>query len=661
MTRSRLTLLICILLALITLAAYWRVLGCGFVSYDDDIYVTANRWVMAGLTLPSVKWALTTGHGSNWHPLTWVSHMADCELYGMRPLGHHLTSLILHILSTVLLFLLLRRLTGRTWEGAFVAALFALHPLHVESVAWIAERKDVLSTFLWMLTMHAWVSYVRRPGWGMYLCALGLFALGLTAKPMLVSLPLTLLLLDYWPLSRLGRKGEPVWKLVWEKAPFFALSGVSCIVTCIVQSSGAVVSLEKIGLGVRISNALVSYVAYLGKMFWPARLAAIYPHPMDTLAAWQVIGSALLLAAITVLVLRAARAHPFLAVGWLWYVITLVPVIGLVQVGLQSMADRYTYVPLIGIFAALTWLLAGPISRLGRVVPVLLPVAVICACGVGAWRQVGVWENSLTLFRHAVSVTERNSIAEANLGAALIEAGDYEEAIARSRAAIRIKPGARPYNNIGVALMRMDRPDEAAPYLEKAIGLDPGYAPAYHNIGYLLFSRRRYAEAVDYLRDAVSRDPQNAESRYYLAHSLAELGQADEAVEQYRLAVERDPRHYQARFNLGVLLSGRGDHEEAVEQFRAAVRIRPRDAKAHHNLGDALDALERTEEAMQAYREAIRIKPGLAEAHNNLAIDLYTVGRYAEAWQEVRLARKHGQEPHPGFIEALSGVMPEPR
>ena len=658
MTDMRLVVLVCLLLAVLTFVSYWPALDCGFINFDDNLYVTENRWVQAGPTAESIEWAFTRTHASNWHPLTWISHMLDYRFYGMNPRGHHLTNLILHILGTLALFLLIRRLTGSVWRSAFVAALFAVHPLHVESVAWVSERKDVLSTLFWFLTMHAYINYVRRPGSVRYVLTLGVFALGLMAKPMLVTLPLVLLLIDYWPLSRLAsEKTSQVFtakRLLLEKAPFFAISAASCIMTYFAQRWGeSVATVDAVPIGTRIANALVSYSAYLAKMFWPAKLAMIYPYPNHGIRVWQVLGSVTLLAGISVLAMRLRRARPWLAVGWLWYIVTLVPVIGLVQVGGQSMADRYTYVPLIGVFLALTWLGAEGLSRL-RTVGTSAAVIIVLLCSVLTWRQAGYWTSSITLFSHAVRVTERNHIAHTNLGSALAKEGRHAEALEHHKSALRIKGSARHYNNVGAVLMEMGRLDEAVSYYETAIRLKPDYAKAHFNLGYVHHRKRRYAEAAAMFEEAVRLRAEDADAHYYLGQALSQTSRADDAVSHYRRATELNPRMYLAHFNLGVLLRERGDFDGAVKRFRSAIRIEPTYFRAHHNLGAALDDLGKPEEAMKAYREAIRLKPDLGEAHNNLAIDLYTAGRYSEAWDEVRLARKYGVEPHPEFIEALS-------
>ncbi len=671
MNKNRITILICVVLAVLTLASFWRVLGSGFVDFDDNFYITGNRWVLAGLTAGSVKWALTAAYQSTWQPMVWLSYMADQQIYGQNPMGFHLTNLLLHLANVLLLFLILMRMTGSVWRSAFVAALFAVHPLRVESVAWIAERKDVLSGLFWMLSMGAYVLYKEKLGWKRYVPICVFMALGLMAKPTLVTLPLAFLALDYWPLGRLN-KGRTFGRLAIEKIPLFCLSAASVAAAGFahVVTSGFA-AMDSLPSGVRLANAAFSYVAYLVKMVWPAKLAVFYPHPYGTLPMWQVVGSVVVLVCVTVIVSRSARTRPYLAVGWLWYLVTMLPMIGIIQTGRHGMADRFTYIPLIGIFMAVTWGVAeyGSMGVWGNGrrssdtptlphshAPILwLPAAIIIlACAVGTWQQTGYWKDSVTLFSRAVAVTKDNAIAERNLGMAYINRKQYEKGITHMWAAIRIKPEPRAYNNIGVALVRMGKPEQAIPYYERALELSPDYARARYNLGRLLFTKHLYGEAAECFRKVIDREPDNADAHYYLAFSLAEMRQVDEAITAYRQTVQVDPRYYLAHYNLGVLLNAQGDASAAVEEFEAAIRINPSYVNAHHNLGGAFDSLDRIDEAIAEYEEAIRLNPKLAEAHNNLAIDLYTTGRYAEAWREVGLARKYGMEPHPGFLKALS-------
>jgi protein O-mannosyl-transferase len=438
-------------LVLLTLAVYLPVLTHGFIRFDDPVYVTRNPWVQAGLTWDGIAWAFTANVASNWHPLTLLSHMLDCELFGMDPLGHHLTSLLLHTASVVLLFEALRLMTGALWRSAAVAALFAIHPTHVESVAWIAERKDVLSGFFWMLTLLAWAFYVRQPSRKRYAVVALSLAAGLLSKPMVVTLPFVLLLLDVWPLGRKIR--------VKEKLPLFALAAASCVVTVIAQS-GAIGMASQFPLRLRLANAVLSYVAYLGKTLVPSRLAVFYPMPTE-FPAWKVVGAALLLVLLTVLALRAAR---YVTVGWLWFLGTLVPVIGIVQVGGQAMADRYTYLPTIGLFLIAVWGLPR--------IPVWIPI--LLALAIGTRLQLRHWQDSESLFRHAAAVTEGNFIAHLNLAQIHAERGERGPALEHFRKTLEIRPGMwQAQASLGNTLRRWGRPDKALPHLRNAVRLRP--------------------------------------------------------------------------------------------------------------------------------------------------------------------------------------------
>ena len=473
-------LIISLVLIAATFIVFWQVRHHQFVSFDDYRYVVENPYVVRGLTFRSVIWAFTATHASNWHPLTWLSHMLDCGLYGLNPGGHHVTSLLFHIASTLMLFLVLKQMTGALWRSGFVAALFALHPLHVESVAWVAERKDVLSTFFWMLTMWAYFRYVQRPGFNRYLVVLLSFILGLLSKPMLVSLPFVMLLLDYWPLcrfqfgqlmgngnSRMQRslssidRRSSVFHLILEKVPFFVLSAISSFLTFYAQEKGgAIGSLAFLPLGTRIVNALVSYVSYIWKMIWPQHLALLYPYP-ERFPIWEVVGAGLLLVGISVLVMRAARGRPYLLVGWLWYLGTLVPVIGLVQVGAQAMADRYTYVPLIGLFIMVAWGLSDFLKgwRYRRGVLAISAGVLFSILMIVTWVQVQYWENSIVLYKHTLEVTVNNYLIHNNLGIVFFRQGKYQEAANQYNEALRINPNsAEAHYNLGNAyLMIGDR------------------------------------------------------------------------------------------------------------------------------------------------------------------------------------------------------------
>lgn len=529
--------LIAVLLAAATLAVYCPVVGHDFVVYDDPVYVFENPHVRDGLTWDGLCWAFTTDHAANWHPATWISHMIDCQLFGLRPGWHHLVGVLLHAANSVLLYLVLKQMTQATGRSLLAAALFALHPLHVESVAWAAERKDVLSTLFWLLTMAAYLRYVRRPGWRTYGVVLAGFTLGLLSKPMVVTLPAVLLLLDFWPLGRFATDapgsdttyGKRLAHLVLEKVPLFTLSVLSGIVTLLAQSGGgAVASYESLPLGPRAANALVAYVAYLQKTVWPTGLAVLYP--LRHVSAWQWSAAAAILAAVTAAVLRQRNRAPYLAVGWFWYLVTLLPVIGLVQVGVQSMADRYTYIPLVGIFIAFAWAGGDLVAQLrfGRIaLPVGAGILVLVCLGLTR-TQVGFWRDSVTLFSHAVEVTGENYGAQVNLGAALRYEG---------------------------------RPDEAVPHLREALRICPGHVQAHRNLGAILLEQGRLDDAIVHFRAAVGLQPNNASTHFYLGLALEQRGQLEEAAAHYRKAAALAPERLEASRCLARIAARRSDPE----------------------------------------------------------------------------------------------------
>lgn len=486
-----------------TLIVYAPVRHYGFVAIDDPAYVTENPHISNGLTWHSIVWAFTSGYASNWHPLTWLSHMLDVQLFGMNAGPHHVVSLALHIINTILLFWLMVRLTGTLGRSAFVSGLFALHPLHVESVAWVAERKDVLSTMFWLLTLLAYAAYVRRPGLSRYLVVCVSFALGLLAKPMLVTIPFVLLLLDVWPLCRItwgdGASGRrqlssphrrAVWvKLICEKLPMIALSVASSIVTFLVQErAGAVTGLNLYPLALRTENVLVSYAAYISKMLWPVRLTMLYPYS-QSISGWWVSWAFLFLLGVSFAVIRAGRRHPYLPVGWFWYLGTLIPVIGLVQVGIQSMADRYTYIPLIGLFVMASWGVPDMVKHLPylrRAIPVLA-MLLILACGMSTRHQLMYWKSSDALWAHAFEVTFNmdNWNTHNNLGVVLRNQGRVDEALAHFSVAVRMKPDfAEAHHNLGATLAMLGRMDEAIASLSEALRLKPDFAEAHGDLGF---------------------------------------------------------------------------------------------------------------------------------------------------------------------------------
>jgi Flp pilus assembly protein TadD len=659
------------LLVLGTAALYWPATGCGFVNFDDDLYVTGNIHVQAGLTWDGIKWACLHLVASNWHPLTMWSAMLDCQLYGLKPWGHHLTSVLLHALNAGLVFVLLQRMTGAAWRSLWVAAVFAVHPLHVESVAWVSERKDVLSGFFGLLALMAYARYAemraRKAAFGVqkparpktlswagivtcpgtcYLLSLLSFTLGLMSKPMLVSLPFVMLLLDYWPLGRLEpspRNSQllTTLRLVREKIPFFALAVAASVVTYLVQrQGGAVAAVAGLPLGARVSNALISYGRYLGAVFWPTGLAAYYPHPGH----WP-LGKALMaggmLLAVSVLFLTQRRRAPSLLVGWLWFLGTLVPVIGLVQVGQQAMADRYAYLPSVGVLILGVW---GACELSGRRpywmrAWALAGGATLALCAALTRQQIGYWRDSEALWRHALAVTEDNYFAHDSLGIVLAKAGRTGEAIREYEAALRLKPDyGYAHNNLGSALEEKGQSEEAIRQYQEAIALEPANALAHNNLGTALDKKGQSDDAIRQLLEAIRLQPDYAEAHNNLGAALDRKGQSVEALREYQEAVRLNPGYADAHNNLGAALDDAGRSDEAIRHYEEALRLKPDHAEAHNNLGIALGRKGEVQEAIRHFEEAVRLNPGYAEAHNNLGIALGRQGRNGEAAGHFREA-----------------------
>jgi Flp pilus assembly protein TadD len=556
-----------VVLAILVLSVYWQVGGHPFINIDDDVYVYGNSFVLRGLTLDGAYQAFTTFHAANWHPLTWLSHMLDVELFGPSAGWPHRMNVLYHLLNTELLFFVLWRMTGGLWQSAFVAALFGVHPLHVESVAWVAERKDVLSTLFWILTMGAYLRYVRRPGIGRYLLVAAAFALGLLCKPMLVTLPFALLLLDGWPLGRMApadpsappswRRAAPVFlRLAREKVPLLGLSALSCVVTYLAQAEvGAVTRLALIPFPSRISNAFISYVAYLGKMAWPSSLAVMYLHPASIhveVPGWEIAGSILLLCALSIVALRERRRRPYLATGWLWYLGTLVPVIGVVQLSGQAMADRYTYVTLIGIFIAVVWGVSEAVSR-RRFRQFALGVSALAVLGLSAaaWTQAGYWRDSVTLMSRTAAVTDRNWFALASLGDAFAQAGQYRQAVEYSREALRINPDScLAWYTLGVSYGNFGQVGQAMEYFQEAVRAKPEFAEGWNNLGISYGRLGQYGKAIDSLREAVRIKPDFADSWYNLGFFYGKIGRRQQAIECFREALRIRPDYPEARNGL---------------------------------------------------------------------------------------------------------------
>ncbi|HWP64826.1 MAG TPA: tetratricopeptide repeat protein [Candidatus Limnocylindria bacterium] len=599
------------LLALGTAALFSPALDADFVLYDDPEYVTDNPVVRAGLSADGVRWAFTTFHAANWHPLTWLSHMLDATLYGDAAWGHHLTSVLLHAAATALCYLVFAGWTGAVGRSLLVAALFGAHPLRVESVAWVAERKDVLAAFWWMATLLAYGAWVRRPSAVRYGAVLLGFACGLLAKPMVVTLPFVLLLLDAWPLCRpLGAR------LVTEKLPLLVLSAAGSVVTFVAQrEGGAVVPLESLGLLQRLAGAAVAYATYLWMTVWPVNLAVLYP--LRPIGAPEVIGSLAVLGGVSALALRPALRAPAPAVGWLWFLGTLVPVIGLVKVGQQALADRFTYLPQVGLFVAAVWWLG---ERLGARAGVAVGALAVAAASAGTLRQLAVWQDSVTLFRHALAVTGDNPTAETNLAAALLELGRLDEARPHAERAVARAPGsAEAWITFGRARIQGGDVDGARAAFETASRLDPHDARAHYNLGVVAAEQGRIADAIASYERAIAEWPTYFNAYNNLGNALAAADRLEEAEAALREAVRLDPASPSARANLAIVLERRGRSAEAIAAYRAALALAPNEPMLWFNLAAALSGTGQRAEAIEALEHALRLAPGWEPALAALA------------------------------------------
>jgi protein O-mannosyl-transferase len=730
---------VCLVLFCGTLLLFSRAVGHSFVDCDDPDYVTGNVHVQAGLTWAGMRWAFTSGDAANWFPLTRLSHMLDWQLFGSDPRGHHAVNVLWHALNAVLAFLALRRLTGLCgnefpvssassskpdaggktaaenasarpagafWTSAVSAALFAWHPLRVESVAWVAERKDVLSVFFGLLTLWAYAVYVeerqgnKNRATRFYVFTLAAFAAGLMCKPMLVTLPFVLLLLDWWPLQRVSsfkfqvsssethapHDPQLIRHLMREKLPFFLLTVASCIVTYQVQKTGHAV-VESLGLGTRFANAVVSVAGYLGKFFWPFNLAVGYPLPAHR-PVTTVAGSALLLLVITGMALWQWRRRPWLPVGWFWFLGMLVPVVGVVQVGMQAMADRYTYLPVLGLQLALLWTVSEAASPLALRRFVLMAAALmLVACAARTWNQLGVWRNSNTLYEHALAVTKDNYLVHSYLATTLLNEGRFDEACSHFRRAIEIKPDyAVAHHRLGVALEKMGRTNEALTIYLELLKIRPNFAAAHYNVGIILLNRNQPAEAMAHFQaalrvnpnhdstlvalgmataqlgrlqeaiadyeKALASNPFNAEAYYNCANALVSLNRDQEALERYEKALQLNPDFEAAHCNYANLLQKLGRPVEAFEHYRRAIQLQPKDANAHFELGVALEGLGQTNEALASYTRAAELKPDYADAQYNIGVILLNQNQPAEAMTHFQAATRS----QPDYTAAQVGV-----
>jgi tetratricopeptide (TPR) repeat protein len=662
-------MLVCFLLPALVIAVFWPAVQNGFVSFDDPDYVTENPHVQAGLTWDGIKWAFGSSAAANWHPMTWISHMLDCQLFGLEPWGHHLTSVLLHAVNTLLVFLFLKRMTGAVWRSFFVAALFGLHPLRVESVAWIAERKDVLSVTFWMLTLWAYARYAQgksrvesresraedNPSRDtlhasfFYCLALLFFALGLMSKPMLVTVPCVLLLLDYWPLKRVpsskfqvpGDRGEEqmakgkgqvteayesrtsttLFRLLVEKAPFFLVAAVVGAIAFTVQKRGGAM-MANMPFFDRTENAVVAYCRYLGKLFWPAGLSVFYPAA-DRWPAVLVLLAILLLLAISFFALALRLKHPWLLIGWLWFVGTLVPVIGLVQVGDQSMADRYAYVPSIGIFLMLSWGISEWAGRERYPIAAIAGAMMILLCIPITLRQISCWADSERLFRHALAVTRNNYMAHGNVGAALDNQGKLDAAAQEYQLALQEKPGfAGAHSGLAAVLNKQGRLDEAVAQYAAALALNPNYTQAHNGLGLVLCQQQHWDEAIVEFRKAIQIKPDYPDAHYNLGIAYGHQRDLDEAIREFQATLALQPGSADAHNNLGVTLDQKGQLDEAILQYLAAIKLKPDFTRAHFNLGVAYSSQGRVDEAISEFQEAVKLKPDYVEAQKNLAAAL---------------------------------------
>jgi tetratricopeptide (TPR) repeat protein len=606
---------------------------CDFVNYDDDIYVTQNQHVQGGLTRENVKWAFLNPINCNWEPLTELTHMADCQIYGLRPWGHHLTSVLFHAMNAALVFVLLRQLSGASWRSFLAAVIFAVHPLHVESVAWVSERKDVLSGFCGLLSLCFYVRYATKSGIGDYFLALSFLALGLMSKAMLVTWPFVMLLLDYWPLNRIqgfalfrqsssARKSKPLRfrRLLIEKIPFFALVVAAMFIAVVAQKQeGALKDLKSLPLDARCGNAVVSYCRYVGKLFWPTDLAVIYPHP----GYWkigQVLFAGAFLLVISILFLVMRRRYPFLLIGWLWFIGTLLPVIQLVQMGGIAMADRYAYLPSLGILLVAIWgatELAGSRWRNGYLA-LFAAISVVIVLFMAVCRnQLVYWQNSEALFRHTVEVTQLNPIAQDNLGFALLTQGKFDEAIGHFQEAIRLVPEfVEAHMSLGSALASKGQGDKATREFQETVRLKPDWAEAHYNLGLMLKGNGQIEEAIRQFQEVIRLEPNNADAYNDLGNALDHNGQTDEALRQYQEAIRLKPDGAEAHSNLGAAFGKKGDVDGAIRELQEALRLNPNDVLTRYNLGTALHQKGRTNEAILQLQAALRMNPDFVEARN---------------------------------------------
>jgi tetratricopeptide (TPR) repeat protein len=628
----RLSVFTCLLLAVATFAVYWQTLYFDFVFFDDQLFISSFFNLKEGLTLKNIIWAFTstTLETNYWIPITWLSFLLDHELFGQNPSGFHLTNVLFHGVNTTLIYIVLKKMTRCQWQSAIVAALFSIHPLHVESVAWVTERKDVLSTFFFLLTLLSYRNYVKRPGVTRYLVTLLLFCLGLMSKPMLVTLPLLLMLVDIWPLDRYMIHGSPdnskipfktlLLKLILEKIPFFILLLVIASITFIAQQkTGNVGSLESYPIGLRLSNAIVSYAAYIGKMIYPLNLAALYPYP-EFIPWWKTGAAGLLLICVSWLSIKTFRNHPYIFVGWFWYLITLLPVIGLVKVGPQAMADRYTYIPLIGLFISLSW----GFSRLASLRPYLQTAVILFATASLllfsslTWKQIGYWRDTVTLFEHTIAVTGKNPKVHYGLGVAFFKNAQYEKAISQFAKALELDPGyLLAMKNMGVVLEEQGKLASAVKYYERVIRLAPMHHETYNDMGVALKKMGKPTDAEVYFLKALELKPDNFKARNNFADLLVQQNRFQEAVIHYREAIRINPNSSDIYNELGLLYGKMGNYDEAIGSFLKALQLEPDSAAIHNNLAVTYANQGKIKLALSHFSKAVQLDPDNIEMKKN--------------------------------------------
>ena len=625
---------VCLLLALAVWAVFGQTVRYEFLNYDDDQWVYKNFATIQGLSLNGLFGAFTQVNCDEWYPLTVVSHMLDCQIYGLNPGGHHLTNILLHAATAILLFLVLQKMTGALWRSALVAAVFAIHPLRVESVAWVTERKDVLSGLFFMLTLWAYARYAQKRSqadgressdhrWMLDYClALVFFIFGLLSKSMLVTLPFVLLLLDYWPLRRFAiddlqfgdlRRHK---SLLWEKIPFLLLAGFSCIPT-ILTAKGQILAASDATFPWRIGNALVSYAIYIGQIFYPIRLAVFYPNPANNLEVWKIVVSALVLLIISTGILAGRTKYPYLLVGWLWYLGMLVPVIGFIQEGAQARADHYTYLPQIGLYLLVAW---GAVELCGRwryrqVVLGSAAGMILAVLLAGAYVQTTYWKDSVTLWEHDLACTSDNSIAQSQFGLALAYQGKTTEAVQHDEQALLLNPdNIEAQNNLGNALAGQGKLPEAIQHYEQALQLEPDSADTHYNLAIALASQGKLAEAIQHYQRALQLKPDDPEGLNRLGITLAMQGKLDEAIQCYQHALKLDPDYFEAFNSLGIALAKQGKMDEASQQFERALQIKPDDPESLNNLGYVLATQGKLTEAIPRFQQALALATARGDA-----------------------------------------------